>query len=59
MDLNYLFSRHQLSLVRATSAPCSGSRRAHRGLADGYGERIRAFQLGVGAGFNSVQAVTR
>lgn len=59
MDLNYLFSRHQLSLVRATSASSGAARRSHRGLADGYGDRIRDFQLGVGASFTSVQAVTR
>lgn len=55
MDLNYLFSRHQLSLVHATSASSSAARHSHRGLAD----RIRDFQRGVGASFTSVQAVTR
>lgn len=59
MDLNYLFSRHQLSLVRATCGPSRAARHSHRGLADAYGERIRDFQLGVGASFTSVQAVRR
>lgn len=59
MDLNYLFSRHQLSLVRATKASSSAARHSHRGLVDGYADRIRDFQRGVGASFTSVQAVTR
>ena len=59
MDLNDLFSRHQLSLVRATSAGSPEARREQRGLADGYASRIAAFQVGVGAGFTSVLGSAR
>ena len=59
MDLNYLFSRHQLSLVRATTAPSSAARHSHRGLAGGYAARIGDFQRGVGASFTSVRAAGR
>ncbi|SOB79732.1 hypothetical protein SAMN06297144_0703 [Sphingomonas guangdongensis] len=40
MDLNYLFARHQVSLMRATSARCEPSRIAHIKLAQGYAGRI-------------------
>lgn len=49
MDLNYLFSRHQLSLLRATSAATPEARCAHRGLADGYAARIGDLQRRAGA----------
>lgn len=52
MDLNYILSRHQLSLVAADTAPCMAARAAHRGLANGYAERIRSFQRTVGATAN-------
>ena len=44
MDLNYLLTRHQISLVRATGAACAASRNAHRGLARGYAALIHAVQ---------------
>lgn len=44
MDLNYLFHRHQVSLMRADAALCPASRSSHRGLALGYAERIRTLQ---------------
>lgn len=50
MDLNYILSRHQLSLCAAESAACPSSRHAHRGLADGYARQIRDFQESAGAG---------
>lgn len=40
MDLNELFFRHQISLVRATSATGLEARHAHRELAKGYARRI-------------------
>ena len=59
MDLNDLFSRHQLSLVRAGSAASVEARHAHRGLAHGYAGRIASFQRSVGAGFTTVLAPVR
>lgn len=56
MDLNYLLSRHQISLIRADAAKCSASRHAHRALALGYAERIRAAQALLGAGSFSLAA---
>ena len=49
MDLNYLLTRHQISLHRSVAAPTREARHAHRGLADGYAQRIRAHQVGSGA----------
>lgn len=40
MDLNYLYSRHQISLFRADNADCEESRTAHREMADGYASQI-------------------
>lgn len=40
-DLNYLFHREQVSLLRAQSAASSESRCVHEGLARAYGDRIR------------------
>ena len=40
MDLNFLFYRQQISLLRARSASGPESRAAHEGLARGYTERI-------------------
>lgn len=42
MDLNYLYHRHQLSLMRADAAACASSRAAHHELARGYARRIQA-----------------
>ncbi len=49
MDLNYLLSRHQRSVHRATTAASVEARHAHRGLASGYAKRIRALQASLGA----------
>ncbi|WP_182466867.1 hypothetical protein [Sphingomonas gilva] len=49
MDLNYLLSRHQLSLLAADNAASPEARMAHRGLAKGYGDRVRALQIAMGA----------
>lgn len=51
MDLNYLFTRHQTSLMRADGALCVASRHAHIGLARGYADRIDAMQRRSGASF--------
>ena len=40
MDLNDLYHRHGVSLVRADNAACSRSRDAHRVLASSYAARI-------------------
>jgi hypothetical protein len=42
MDLNYLYQRRGISLMRAASAACEPSRSAHLGLAQGYNVRIKA-----------------
>jgi len=42
MDLNYLYQRHQISLMRADAALSTGARVAHRGLAAGYARLIEA-----------------
>jgi len=39
-DLNYLYHREQVSLMRAATAACVCSRAVHRGLANGYAGRI-------------------
>lgn len=49
MDLNYLLSRQQISLMRADCAACPEAAIAHRGLADGYAMRIREHQQRLGA----------
>lgn len=51
MDLNYLYSRHQISLIRACEAACASSRIAHTGLARGYASQIREMQQRFGASF--------
>ena len=40
MDLNYLYLRQQVSLMRADRAACGPSRAAHQGLAQLYGALI-------------------
>lgn len=50
MDLNYLLSRHQISLMRASAAASVEVRRAHRDFAKYYAARIDALQEAVGAG---------
>lgn len=51
MDLNELLHRHQVSLMCAGSAQCVEARIAHQGMADLYGDRIRALRpAGAGDG---------
>ena len=40
MDLNHLYFRQQVELLRADAAACDQSRAAHQELADTYGDRI-------------------
>lgn len=42
MDLNYLYLRRGVSLVRARDAGCAASHAAHLGLYEAYGQRIAA-----------------
>jgi len=42
VDLNYLYKRHQISLVLAERATCEEARRAHGKLARGYASQIVA-----------------
>jgi hypothetical protein len=42
MDINELLHREQVSLANAVNAACAPSRRAHEGLARGYGVRLTA-----------------
>ena len=49
MDLNYLLSRHQISLHLSGIAASREARHAHRGLANGYAARIGAHRAGTGA----------
>lgn len=49
MDLNYLFHRHQTSLMRADAAASIEARAAHRALAGGYSARIATLQRASGA----------
>ncbi|MCJ8156689.1 hypothetical protein [Sphingomonas sp. LaA6.9] len=43
-DLNYLYHRQQVSLMRAHAASDSCSRRVHEKLAHAYGDRIARFR---------------
>lgn len=43
-DLNYLYYRQQVSLMRARAAVDHGSRRAHEKLAIAYSARIERFR---------------
>ena len=49
MDLNYLYHRHQVSLMRADAAAGSEARHAHRGLAREYAQLIERTQSDLGA----------
>lgn len=53
MDLNYLYSRHQISLINAKNAKCSISRAVHLRLARLYATEINDIRsvLGAGSGF--------
>lgn len=55
MDLNYLYHRQQVSLMRADAAACVEARRAHLGLAREYREQIRTVQQALHAGTPALQ----
>lgn len=57
MDLNYLFHRHQVSLMRADAAICVESRHAHRALARSYADEIERIQRDAGAGAFALGAI--
>ena len=40
MDINYLYYRQQVSLMRADAAQCAASRSAHQSLAGHYADRL-------------------
>lgn len=46
MDLNYLYYRQQVSLMRADRADCEHSRKSHSGLADLYSALIERARNG-------------
>ena len=52
MDLNYLFSRHQIALMQAEAADTCEARGVHRGLVKEYAARIEALQRLAGAKFS-------
>jgi len=41
MDLNYLYHRQQIELLRAAEAAHPRAKQAHLGLASAYGRQIR------------------
>jgi hypothetical protein len=49
MDLNHLYSEHQLALMRAAGATSRLARVRHLGIADMIGNRIGWYQLSIGA----------
>lgn len=49
MDLNLLYSRHQISLIRASSALDAASRAFHATLAEGFARRIKDVRSQIGA----------
>jgi len=49
MSLNYLFHRHQVSLMRAASAMSIDVRRTHEAFAAAYADRISSLTDTLGA----------
>ena len=49
MDLNHLYSQHQLSVMRAAATPSRLARTKHFAAAGAFANRIMAYQLTVGA----------
>lgn len=49
MDLNQLYHRHQLLLMRASSASSKDARMNHKSEAAGIARRIKALQNALGA----------
>lgn len=57
MGLNYLLHRHQVSLMRATSAPTIEARRVHQAFAAAYAAKVDA--AGAAAGATAAPLVRR
>lgn len=51
MDLNFILSRHQISLMRAAGATTPEARNLHRGFAVGYAAQIGRLRQASGATF--------
>ena len=49
MDLNHLYSQHQLSLMRAEASSSGTARTKHLAAADLFASRIGSYQLAEGA----------
>ncbi|MFM6932410.1 MAG: hypothetical protein ACKOUT_09230 [Novosphingobium sp.] len=49
MDLNQLYHQHQLSTMRADAAPSRLARTRHLAAAGTFANRIRTYQLALGA----------
>lgn len=59
MDLNDLYFRHQLSVMRARSASDEHARGTHQGHADELAQRIGTWQRRAGAGAASMWNICR
>lgn len=49
MDLNHLYSQHQLALMRAVATTSRLARTKHLAAAGAFANRIRNYQVSVGA----------
>ncbi len=49
MDLNHLYSQHQVSLMSAAATTSRLARTRHMAAAGVFGDRIRNYQLSIGA----------
>jgi len=53
MDLNHLYSQHQLSVMHAAATPSRLARTKHLAAAGSFANRIRDYQLSIGAASSS------
>jgi hypothetical protein len=49
MDLNHLYSQHQISIMRAAGTPSRLDRTSYLATAGSFAKRIRNYQLEIGA----------
>lgn len=56
MDLNRLYFKHQISMMRLSSAGDRVCRDYHQTIADGFAQRIAQFQLVAGASASAAWA---
>jgi hypothetical protein len=49
MDLNHLYSQHQLSLMRAVATSSHQAHTKHLAAAGAFANRIRNYQVSIGA----------